>query len=91
MKTNPITEPSRLQDITSNYWGVSNSLRSPDGAQLTHEQAFKKLLLADKLRPEEWRLAELMHTLRFDLIEGNTEWRDDEAETGSALILPMKR
>lgn len=80
----------RLELITENYWLVSQSLRDPDSAALTCEKALHTINSSDRLRPEDWRLNELMHTLRFDIIEGNTEWRGNQRVVGSASILPMR-
>jgi hypothetical protein len=70
----------RLEHIISAYWEVGTALRHPDAPALTTEQAFKRLGKARRLRPEEWKLAEQMHTLKFDIIEGNTQWRHGEQQ-----------
>jgi hypothetical protein len=68
----------RLEKITQDYWAVSKAIKHPQEKGITCEVAFKKLSSADRLRPTEWRLMDLMHIIRYDLIEGNTEWRKDE-------------
>lgn len=80
----------RLEQIAGSYWAVSHSLRDPDSPAMNCEQAFALINDADRLRPEEWRLRELMHTLRFDIIEGNTEWREKRLTAGSTSTLPTR-
>ena len=80
----------RLELITENYWMVSHSLNHPSSDALSCEKALHTINSSDRLRPDEWRLNELMHTLRYDIIEGNTEWRGNQRVVGSALILPMR-
>ncbi len=80
----------RLELITENYWLVSQALRDPSSAALSCEKALHAINSSDRLRPDEWRLRELVHTLRFDIIEGNTEWRANQRVRSSAPILPMK-
>ncbi len=80
----------RLESITEDYWRVSQSLRDPDSPALTCEKALHIINSSDRLRPDEWGLRELMHTLRFDIIEGNTEWRGSQRVVGSASIMPMR-
>ena len=82
---------SRLEQITSDYWLVSRILRDPDAPDdITTEQAIKTLNSSDRLRPEEWRLADLMHVLRYDIIEGNTQWREQRQVANSVSTLPTK-
>lgn len=80
----------RLEEITEAYWNVSSALNAPNAPALACGEALKQLSERDRLRPEEWRLSELMHTACFDIIEGNTEWREKQRATGSASILPMR-
>ncbi len=79
-----------LERITSDYWEVGVALNHPDSDPLSAESALKTLNSSDTLRPTDWRLSELMHTLRYDIIEGNTGWREKQRAIGSASILPMK-
>jgi len=80
-----------LRSITRDYWDVSHILRCPHSTcTVTTEQAFRRLSSADRLRPGDWRLSELMHTIRFDIIEGHTEWREKQQEPGLVLTLPTK-
>ena len=85
---------NRLEQIVNHYWRVSYELRSPRGAKchevITTEDAISSVNEMDKLRPEDWRLREHMHVLMYDLIEGNSEWRDKRKETSSVSTLPMK-
>jgi hypothetical protein len=78
----------RLEQITSDYWDVSTALKHPDAPGMSAEDAFKKLNSSDRLRPEEWRLSENMHIVRYDIIEGNDEWREKQQVHGSVLTLP---
>jgi hypothetical protein len=80
----------RLEEITEAYWAVGTALRHPDAPGLSCEHALALLNKGDKLRPEEWRLRELMHTARFDIIEGNTEWREKQQAIGSISTLPTR-
>lgn len=80
----------KLEHITQDYWVVSNALRNPDNPGMKCGLALTTINSADTLRPEEWRLIELVHVLRYDIIEGNTKWRDSQKVTHSASILPMK-
>lgn len=82
----------RLEEIVSSYWAVSYAMNSPDpnAPVVTTEKALHRLNDADRLRPTETKLSAKMHDLRFDIIEGNTEWRSKESPRGSALILPMR-
>ena len=77
---------TRLQLITLHYWEVSKAINVVGQPIITMEQAFKKLNHMDRLLPTEWRLIDLMHILKYDLIEGNTEWRAKKEETSSASI-----
>ncbi len=79
-----------LEEITKAYWSVGLALRHPDAPGLSCEQAFMLLNQGDRLRPSDWRLMELMHIVRFDIIEGNTEWREKILTAGSTSILPTK-
>jgi len=77
----------RVERITRAYWDVSHARNHPDGKGLTVQDALGQLNASDRLRPEEWRLKELTHTLRFDIIEGNDKWREKQQGTGSVLTL----
>ncbi len=79
-----------LEEITVAYWAVGTALRHPDAPGLSCERAFELLGKGDRLRPTDWRLTELIHVVRFDIIEGNTEWREKILTAGSASILPIK-
>lgn len=80
-----------LERITSDYWEVGVALNHPDSAALTAEDALGALRSSDMLRPTDWRLMELMHTLRYDIIEGNTGWRETRRTgTNSVSILHTK-
>ena len=80
-----------LERITSDFWEVSVALNHPDSAALTAESALKALNSSDTLRPTDWRLAASMHDLRYDIIEGNTGWRETRRNgTSSISTLPMR-
>lgn len=65
-----------LRAITLAYWRVGRVLRSPNAEEsFTNQEAFKLLNQQDYLRPTDWRLTGLMHTIKYDIIEGNTKWR----------------
>ena len=85
----------RLESIALAYWEVGTALRHPDAPACTTSHALRTLNESDRLRPTESRLSEEMHTLRYDIIEGNQEWRTPDGNKqkvqGSALILPMRR
>ena len=80
----------RYEQIASDYWGASYSLRDPRSPAITCQEAFELISSADRLRPEEHRLRELMHVIRYDIIEGNTEWREKQQVVGSVLTLPTR-
>lgn len=86
-------ELTRLGKMTLHYWEVSKSTRAPvkdTDIKMPYDLAFKKLFEAMNTRPEEWRLSDHVHVLRFDLVEGNTKWREREQGTSSIYTLPMK-
>ena len=73
---------NRLERIAKCYWAVGTALRHPDAPAVSTEKALKALNTSDQLRPQdakEMRLSAEMHTLRYDIIEGNTEWRSNES------------
>lgn len=82
---------NRLEAVTKAYWLASYGLRHPDAPPIATGTALKALCSSDRLRPEEWKLAELMHVVRYDIIEGNTQWRGNQKVRGLASILPMRR
>ncbi len=81
---------NRYEQIASDYWAASNSLRDPVSPAISCKEALDLIGSSDRLRPEEWRLSELMHVIRYDIIEGNTGWREKQRAVGSVLILPTK-
>ena len=81
---------NRYEQIATDYWAVSNSLRDPDSPAITCQDALGLIGSSDRLRPDEHRLRELMHVIRYDIIEGNTEWREKQQAVGSLLTLPTK-
>ncbi len=78
-----------LEIITQNYWRVSTALNHPDAPGMTVSQANRALREAYRLPPEQWRLLELMHVLKFDIIEGNTTWRPTEDK--DCRLIPFTR
>ena len=81
-------EPTRLEQTTMDYWVVSRAVRDPDAPGLECGDALGMLNSSDRLRPEEWRLADLMHVIRYDIIEGNTKWREQLQVVNSVSTLP---
>ena len=84
---------NRLEEITANYWEVSKFLRDPDApGNISAGDALKALGSSDHLRPTEWRLMELMHVITYDIIEGNTKWREHEQQQAASSVstLPTK-
>jgi len=79
-----------LEVITLNYWKVSSAVRHPNAPNMSCEKAFKLLRASDKLRPTDWRLADLMHVVRFDIVEGNAGWREKQRVAGSVSTLRTK-
>ena len=79
-----------LDTITLNYWEVSTAVKHPDAPSMSTEKALKKLQVADRLRPSDWRLAALFHDIRYDIIEANTTWREKRQVAGSVSILRTK-
>lgn len=82
---------SSLKDITHHYWMVGRACRVPDAPSMSTEEALKRLQSGDFLRPESWRLKDLMHVLKFDIVEGNTKWREQNKRTESATIYQLTR
>lgn len=81
----------RLEKITTDYWDVSNALRHPEPAiDMAVGDALRQIISSDRLRPDEWRLTDLVHVLRFDLIEGNTKWREQPQVANSTSTPPTK-
>ena len=82
----------RFEQIASDYWAVSHALNDPLSPAITCQEALGFVSSSDRLRPEEHLLRELMHVIRYDIIEGNTEWRSNEKRrvVGSILILPIR-
>ena len=78
----------RLEQITEDYWKVSGAVRSPTAPDMSTEDALDLLNSDVRLRPEEWRLRDLMHVIRFDIIEGNTKWREQRRVVNSVSTLP---
>ena len=78
----------RLEEIIRCYWEVGTALRHPDAPPVSTEKALKVLNQMDRLRPyaSEQRLGERMHTLKYDIIEGNTQWRASHKVQNSKLI-----
>ena len=83
-------KPTRLEQTTMDYWMVSSAVRAPDAPGLSCTDALSMLNSSDRLRPEEWRLTELMHVIRYDIIEGNTKWREQLRVANSVSILPTR-
>lgn len=81
---------NRYEQIASDYWATSYSLREPNSPAITCKDALWIIGSSDRLRPEEHRLRELMHVIRYDIIEGNTEWREKRQVVGSVSILPTR-
>ncbi len=85
-----------LEEITRGYWVVSYEVRHPDsGGKLNAHDAFQLLNTSQCLRQEAWRLQELMHIIRFDIIEGNSALQQKEnshsdPKTGCILIHPRR-
>ncbi len=76
----------RLEEIVAAYWEVGTALRHPEGSAVSTERALSRLNTSDRLRPTEHKLAESMHILRYDIIEGNDEWRGKLKVQNSTLI-----
>lgn len=81
---------NRYEQIASDYWDASYSLRDPASPAISCQKALELIGASDRLRPEEHRLRELMHVIRFDIIEGNTGWRVKQQAVGSILTLPTR-
>ena len=79
-----------LEAITLAYWEVRTAVHLPDTSPMSASEANKKLNKMDLLRPTDWRLSALMHEVKFDIIEGNTEWRDKRQVVGSVSMLHTK-
>lgn len=78
----------RIEQATMDYWDVGHALRHPGAPPITTEKALKKLNSSDRLLPiaEENKLSSLMHTIRYDIIEGNSSWREQARVVNSKLI-----
>lgn len=80
-----------LEEITQAYWRVRMAVHHPDYPDMTTEEAFALLRTSDLLRPTDWRLSAAMHEISFDIVEGNTEWREQRKAAGSISILPTNK
>lgn len=70
---------TRRELATQTYWDVSYQVRHINSKRtLTCGKAITMTLEGELLPPEEWRLKNLLHVLKYDIIEGRTEWRKDE-------------
>ncbi len=78
---------TRRQAVTENYFIVSSAVSHPNAPSMTTGDALDMAAEGDELAPEDWRLKEHMHTLKFDIIEGHSEWRDKMQ--GTATIYHM--
>ena len=76
-----------LEGITLAFWEVRTAVHHPTAPPMSAEQALKKLGLSDYLRPTDHRLSAYMHEVRFDIIEGNSEWRERQQVAGSVSTL----
>lgn len=76
-----------LEGITLAFWEVRSAVHHPAAPVMSTEKALNKLCLSDRLRPTDWRLSELMHEVRYDIIEGNSEWRERRRVAGSVSTL----
>ena len=79
-----------LESITLDYWCVRSAVYHPSAPNMTTSDALRRLNSSDRLRPTDWRLSALMHDVRFDIIEGHSEWREKQRVAGSISILPTK-
>ena len=74
------TRLTTLEKVTQGYWNISLCLNAPTYMHpftITTEQALKICNQADKLAITWWRLRALLHDLKYDIIEGDTSWRQD--------------
>lgn len=79
-----------LEAITLAYWTVRTAVHHPEAPDMTTEEAFNLLRKSDRLRPTDWRLSAAMHEISYDIVEGNTEWREQRQGAGSISILRTK-
>ena len=76
-----------LELITQDYWHVSTALKHPDAPPMSVSQANQSLREAYRLPPGRWRLLELMHVLKYDIIEAHTDWRSKPHYENSIILL----
>ena len=76
----------RYERIAQSYWQVGHAVRHPAAPPISTETALKVLNASDRLRPDEHKLRDQMHILRYDIIEGNDKWREKRVVHGSRLI-----
>ena len=67
---------TRKHEATEDYFIVSSAVRNPNGPSMTTGDALDITAQGDELAPDHWRLKEHMHTLKYDIIEGHTNWRE---------------
>ena len=86
----------KIEGFTSGYWEISHALRGvapetvPISSQvITMEKALRYLGKAEQHLDPERILAQVIHELKFDLIEGNTQWREEETEKISSKLIPF--
>ena len=81
-----------LEQITLAYWKVRMAVHHPTYREdMTNEEAFELLRMQDYLRPTDCRLKHSMHEISYDIVEGNTEWREQRRMAGSVSTLPTRK
>ena len=82
--------PRNLEEITRAYWEVRSAVHHPAAPAMPAGDALKAINKMDFLRPTDWKLSALMHETKYDIIEGNSEWRERRQVAGSVLTLRTK-
>ena len=84
-----------ITQMTKEYWRVSNALRLPgSNEEVTVEEATRTLGWNTDHLTETRKLAWVTHELKFDIIEGSTEWRDEQdrkERPEPGIVLPLIR
>jgi len=65
-----------LEAAIQDYWSVSYACNYPKAVAMTTSEALRRVTTCEDLcMPKSWRIKRLAHNLKFDIIEGSSQWR----------------
>ena len=82
---------SKLAIATNGYWEVSYAVNHPEGIKLTMETCMNILGGVSVYVYEDRKVAKLAHNLKFDLIEGDSKWRNPSKKNLNSKLIPFTR